>query len=122
QIVCSLLIVFAFYILGKPVAQVMLAEPYRDGAPELMVWISAAYGIRAVALVLENCAYAIEQPRRIAVAKGVPVIVGVCVALLLVPRSGAIGAALANCAAQLVYVAACAVVLRLPSKPALQPT
>ncbi|MEM9357042.1 MAG: oligosaccharide flippase family protein [Pseudomonadota bacterium] len=122
QFVCSLLIVLGFYTLGESLAQLMLAEPYRNGAPELMIWISAAYGIRAIALVLENCAYAFEQSRRIALAKGVPVVVGISMALLLVPQSGAAGAAMANCAAQLVYMGACAVILRLPSRPAAQIT
>ncbi len=120
QLLCSSLIIFAFYILGEFVAQVMLAKPYRNGAPELMVWISAAYGIRSIALVLENYAYATEQPGRVAIAKSFPIVVGVSMALFLVPKFGAVGAAMANCTAQLVYVGACAIALCLPLKLTFQ--
>jgi len=112
QVICSVFVVFIFFSFGDLIAEILLADTYRDGAPQLMVWISAAYGIRALAMVLENRFYAIEQPQCIAMIKGIAVIVGVSAALLLIPTVGLVGAAMANFATQLIYIVACAIVLR----------
>lgn len=109
QAISSTAVVIMFVSCGEEIAGLLLAEGYREGTPVLMNWIAAAYGIRALAMVLEHRAYAMEQPHRIAMIKVVPVIVGVGTAVFIIPVVGLVGAAMANFTAQLTYILACTV-------------
>ena len=107
QLVSSACMIAVFLFAGELIAEIFLGEAYRPGAPELMELIAAAYGVRAIALVMENQIYAREQPSRIAIAKLLPTIVVTTSALLLIPVMGLTGAALANLCAQISFVIAC---------------
>ena len=121
QAISSSVVVILFIYFGEEIAGLLLAEGYREGTPALMNWISAAYGIRALAMVLEHRAYAIEQPHRIAMIKVVPVIVGVGTAVFIIPVVGLVGAAIANFTAQLTYILACTAVLAFSNQPNNRP-
>ena len=108
-IVCSFG-VFLFWMAGDLVAQLALAEGYREAALDLLIWIAIGYACLSVAMCFDLAAYGAKQTRYVAAATGAAAAINVSLNLLLVPEHGAIGAAWATSASLAAYLL-CMVVL-----------
>ena len=115
-IVCSLG-VFLFWLVGDLVAQLALAESYREAALDLLIWIAIGYACLSVAMCFDLAAYGSKRTRYVAAATGAAAATNVSLNLLLVPDHGAAGAAWATSAALAAYLL-CMVVLVGRGRPA----
>jgi O-antigen/teichoic acid export membrane protein len=96
--------VLAFWLLGGVLVRLLLAEPYREGARPVLLWIASAHAVFMVAKVLELRLLSLKGSGHVALAcaAGLAVNLGLC--FRLVPSAGLPGAGaakLAGFAAQL---------------------
>lgn len=96
--------VFLFWLVGDRVAQLALAEGYRETASDLMIWIAVGYACLGVATCFDLVAHGTRRTRYLALATGVAAVTNVGLGLLFVPRRGALGAAWATTAALAAYL------------------
>ena len=84
---------------GQWIVDIVLAKQYRAGAVPIMTWIAFGFAISGCTLTLQNRIFSLGHSARVIW----PLVVGAAgnllFSLVLVRRSGAIGAAEANCAA-----------------------
>jgi O-antigen/teichoic acid export membrane protein len=90
-------------VFGSYISEVVLAEGYRRGAPDLMRWIAGGYAVLIVASTFEMSSYASKRTARITVSYGVAAVVNVLLNVLWIPKSGALGAARATFSTFVVY-------------------
>ena len=100
-------------VLGQFVVDWVLARDYRDGAVAIMLWIALAYTIYGLTQVLENRLLSLGQSVRLLPPMLIGGAANVLFSILLIPRTGAIGAAQANCASFLVRGGCTAMLLYL---------
>ena len=93
-----------FWLAGDWIAYLVLAERYRDAAPELLAWIAAGYACFGVATCFDMAAHGAKRTMYLTLATGAAAAANVGLGLLLVPAHGARGAALATGAALAVYL------------------
>jgi len=86
----------AFYLLGRAVIDLVLAEPYREGAFPLLVWIAAGYAAFVTAGGFQIALLAEKRTGLLTLAHGVGTAVTVGAGLLLIPRESDVGAAKAT--------------------------
>ena len=96
--------VFLFWLVGDWVAQLALAEGYRETASDLMIWIAVGYACLSVATCFDLVAYGTRRTRYLALATGTAAVTNVGLGLLFVPQRGALGAAWATTAALVAYL------------------
>ena len=96
--------VLAVWWWGDGLAGVVLAEGYRDGVSELLLWIAAGYACFGVATCFDLAAYGAGRTTQPMAAGAVAAAANVGLDLLLVPAHGAGGAAVATAAALLCYL------------------
>ena len=89
---------------GDLLAAVVLAEGYRASVSDLLVWIAFGYACYGVSTCFDLAAFGAGRTTHIMVATGVAAAVNVGLDLLLIPASGAAGAAVATAAALFVYL------------------
>ena len=94
----------AVWSWGDWIAHFLLAEQYRSGAPELLVWISMGYACFGAAMCFDLAAYGAKRTAYVMIACGVAGGTNVGLNLLLVPVQGPLGAARATTAALAVYL------------------
>lgn len=85
--------VLLFYLLKEFIVWLLLAETYRRGAPELILWLAGGYAIMSVSNVFVNALYAYERTALITVAYFVGVSANLVFSFVLIPRNGTVGAA-----------------------------
>ena len=71
--------------MGNRVAQLALAEAYRETASDLMIWIAVGYACLSVATCFDVVAYGTRRTRYLALATGVAAVTNVGLGLLFVP-------------------------------------
>jgi O-antigen/teichoic acid export membrane protein len=107
QVFASGATVLVFILFGDFASKLLLAEAYREGAPNIMCWVAAAYGVLAAALPFENRVFSFERPHKILGAKTVAAVGSLILATTLVPIWGVSGAAMANAGSQSLYLLSC---------------
>ncbi len=91
--------------LAGPIVKLVLGEAYW-GAAGLVPWIAAAYAIQAVQHLFEHPILALHQTRRLLVVHAVGAFTAVSFYFVLIPSSGARGAAIATLLSMLASCAA----------------
>lgn len=93
-------ILIALLLAGSILVDTLLAEEYRMGAREIILWIVAGYGCGTLAQVVENRILASGNSRVLIWTKVAAAVTNLAMALLLIPSWGVVGAAMANTAGQ----------------------
>lgn len=106
--------------LGSTIVYFLLADGYRLGAVEIMMWVAFAFTINGITQIIENRLLAFGASRKLII----PIIVGgaanVLFSIVLISMNGVVGAAQATCASFAIQGIATAFILRarLRHKPA----
>jgi O-antigen/teichoic acid export membrane protein len=100
QLLASGATFLAFGLAGDLICNALLAEAYRDGAREILISVAAAYCVLTLSFPLENRLLAMGVSRALLLPKAIGAIFNVAAAIFIIPRYGALGAALANVAGQ----------------------
>ncbi len=111
NVAMSLTALAVIALLGDYVARLLLAEPYRDGAVAIMMWITLGYGINGLTQVIENRLLSLHVPRRLLVPLATGGAANLAASLVLVPMNGIVGAAQASCASFAFQLAVTALLL-----------
>jgi O-antigen/teichoic acid export membrane protein len=109
-------VVMGILVFGASISEIVLAESYRTGAPDLMRWIAGGYAVLIVASVFEMSSYAYKRTARITISYGLAATVNVLLNLLWVPKWGALGAARATFSTFAVYGVVMSVLMRGPQR------
>ena len=96
--------VSAVWWAGDLLAAVALAESYRAGVSDLLVWIALGYACYGVSTCFDLAAFGAGRTTHLMAASGAAAALNVGLDLLLVPAAGAAGAAGATAAALFVYL------------------
>jgi len=107
----SALGVACFIALGPRVSRVLLAPEFRTAAG-VFPWIAGAYGLQAVQQSFEGRIYARQRTDLLLYLQVLTAGMATLMYLLLIPRNGPLGAAIATCAAFALSCAATVVVSR----------
>ena len=99
-------------VLGKWVVWLVLAEPYRAGAVEIMLWIGLGYGVSGLTTVLENRMLSLGHSAKILWPLGLGAVANIAFAYVLVSLNGVVGAAQACCMSFVLQFIATAFVFR----------
>jgi O-antigen/teichoic acid export membrane protein len=94
--ITTLIAVFGFVavlVLGKCLTLMLLAEEYREGVLPLMNWIAAGYGLLIVSYTFDLGAFAAKKTLVMTIAYGIAAVVKIIGNLVLIPRTGILGAA-----------------------------
>lgn len=100
-----------FTSLQEPIVQLALAERFWGAAP-ILPWIAAAYAMQAMCQALEGLILADRRTAVLTVLQFAGAAAGIALFLLLIPRHGALGAAVATCCALTLTFLATAVASR----------
>ncbi len=100
--------VSAVWLWGDRLAALLLAESYRDGVSNLLLWIALGYACLGVSYSFDLAAHGSAKTRYMMIASGVAAAANVGLNLLLVPAGGAEAAAVATAAALVLYAASMA--------------
>ena len=92
------------WVWGDGLAHLVLAENYRDGVADLLVWIALGYACFGVAMSFDLAAYGAGRTTHLMAAAGAGAAANIGLDLWLVPAGGAAGAAVATAAALFVYL------------------
>jgi O-antigen/teichoic acid export membrane protein len=88
----------AIAVLGEFVVQLLLAEDYRAGAVEIMVWIGLAYAIYGSTQTLENRLLSLGNSARLLVPVAMGAAANIVLSVAMIRWNGVVGAAQATCA------------------------
>lgn len=102
--------------LAPWVVRIALGSEFRVAAP-LLPWIGAAYAVQNIQNVFETRIYARRRTGSFLVLSVASAAVAVSMYLVLIPRMGAMGAALGTLGGMIVSCAASILLSRLPEKP-----
>ena len=83
-------------VLGPWIARWFLAAEYREGAPAIMVWVAAGYGVYAAVLVVENRIMSFGRSTSLIFPASVGAALKLILTYLLVQSDGSLGAARAT--------------------------
>ena len=83
-------------LLGDWIVWLLLAESYRAGAVEIMLWIAFGYSLYGLTLAFENRLYSLGRSAATLPPLALGGLCNIGFALLLVPWHGVVGAAQAN--------------------------
>jgi O-antigen/teichoic acid export membrane protein len=93
----AMAMVLAMFILwGDMVANLLLAESYREGAKEIMYWITTGYGALALAQIVENRVLSFGKSHALIWSKLVGATSNICIAMIAIPAFGVKGAVYAS--------------------------
>jgi len=92
------------FVFGKYMALLFLGEEFRKGAPALMNWIAAGYGMLIIAHACDIKSYAQKRTLLMTIAYGLAAAANIALNLLWIPRLGGLGAAQATCVSHGVYL------------------
>jgi len=88
----------ALAVMSHLIVDVLLAENYRVGASTIMLWVAAGYSFLGLAQIVECRILSIGTSRPLVSAKLIGAATTVAIAVVMVPMSGAVGAAQASAA------------------------
>ncbi len=88
----SIIGIVCFWRLGIPLCSILLARQYRDGAPELFLWVACGFGLYTLTQALENGLLSREHSHRIIMPQVLGTAVSLIFTVILVSRSGVLGA------------------------------
>ncbi len=88
-------------LLARPVCALILGKGY-SGAAELLPWIAAAYAVQMVQHSFEIILFAHGRSRQLVLLQAIAATVAVALYFVLIPRLGALGAALGTLGAMVV--------------------
>jgi O-antigen/teichoic acid export membrane protein len=86
------------YFAGSLIARVLLAPDYRDGAVEIMLWVSMGYAVSGITQIVECRLLSLGHSGRLLLPMILGALANVLFSVVLVRRNGIIGAAQATCA------------------------
>ena len=89
---------------GDHLAALLLAESYRAGVSDLLVWIALGYACLGVSYSFDLAAHGAAKTRYMMISSAVSAAANVGLNLLLVPAGGAEAAAIATAAALVLYM------------------
>jgi len=104
-------ILLGYWIAGDWIIQLLLASEYRQGAFSIMMWVVFGYVVYSLILVFENRLLALEQSRRLILPQFAGAVVNVLLSIILIPKTGIVGAAQANAASFCAQLGVTALVL-----------
>lgn len=111
NIAMSLTALAVIGLLGEYITQLLLAEPYRDGAVAIMMWITLAYGLNGLTQVIENRLLSLQAPRQLLIPLAAGGAANLAASMVLVPMNGILGAAQASCVSFALQLAVTALLL-----------
>ncbi len=97
--------VAAVWLWGDLLAALLLAESYRDGVSDLLVWIALGYACLGISYCFDLAAHGVAKTRYLMISSAVAAATNVGLNFLLVPAGGAEAAAIATAAALVLYLA-----------------
>jgi O-antigen/teichoic acid export membrane protein len=87
----------AIVLIGQWIVDLVLAEAYRPGAVEIMLWIALGYSINGLTTAFENRMFSLGQSARVLWPLAAGAAGNIVLSLMLIPWHGIAGAAQANC-------------------------
>jgi O-antigen/teichoic acid export membrane protein len=84
-------------LVGRWIVDLVLAEAYRPGAVEIMLWIALGYSINGLTTAFENRIFSLGQSARVLWPLAAGAAGNVVLSYMLVTWHGIVGAAQANC-------------------------
>jgi O-antigen/teichoic acid export membrane protein len=87
----------AIVLVGRWIVDLVLAEAYRPGAVEIMLWIALGYSINGLTTAFENRIFSLGQSARVLWPLAAGAAGNVVLSYMLVTWHGIVGAAQANC-------------------------
>ncbi|MGA2188610.1 MAG: oligosaccharide flippase family protein [Steroidobacteraceae bacterium] len=86
------------HFAGALIAALLLAQGYRAGAVEIMLWVSLGYAVSGVTQIIESRMLSLGHSARLLFPMVLGAIANVTFSIFLIRRNGVIGAAQATCA------------------------
>jgi O-antigen/teichoic acid export membrane protein len=86
------------YLAGSLIASVLLAPGYRDGAVQIMLWVSVGYAVSGITQIVECRLLSLGHSARLLLPMILGALANVLFSIVLVRRFGIVGAAQATCA------------------------
>jgi len=80
-------------LFGRLLAEILLAPQYREGAPQIMIWVAGAYSLYGTTQVLETRLMSLDKSSKLILPLIVGAAANVAFSLILIPRAGILGAA-----------------------------
>jgi O-antigen/teichoic acid export membrane protein len=105
-VIISFLGVILVMLFKDWLALILLSRNYRGGAIKLMPWIAGGYALLIVAWAFDISAYAKKKTKVITISYCVAAGVNILLNILLIPRIGALGAAISTFITFLAYLTA----------------
>ena len=105
-------------LFGDWIVGLLLAPEYRDGAKEILLWVSIGYALLSVAASFEMKNYAAKTTLVVGASYGIAAATNVVLNLLWIPKLGALGAAKATCFGYATYFLVLVVANRIGLKNA----
>ena len=102
------LLVLFLAVFGNGLANLLLAEAYRQGAREIMILVAAGSGLLTIAQIVENRLLSLGFSRTLLGTKLAGATANILSAILLIPKFGILGAAASNAAGNATLLAATA--------------
>lgn len=109
-------------VAGHWIADLFLAAPYRATAVSVMLWIGAGYALMIVGQTLEHGLMVRNMTGRLVVPTAASALVNIALNLVLIPRWGLVGAAVATTAAFALQVLLLAGALIIAGEPGPGPS
>jgi O-antigen/teichoic acid export membrane protein len=103
-------------VSGNWIAELLLAEAYRDNAVEIMIWVGSGYAVFAVIQSLENRLLSLGHSGRLVLPQGIGAIGNIVLSIVLISRNGVVGAAQASALSFVAQLLVTGVVLRRSSR------
>jgi Na+-driven multidrug efflux pump len=98
SIALSLVGLATVYLGGSLIARSLLAPAYRDGAVEIMLWVSLGYSVNSVTQVIESRLLSLGHSARLLLPMLSGAIANLAFSIVLIRYDGIVGAAQATCA------------------------
>ena len=112
----------AIAVVGKWIAWLILAEPYRAGAVGIMLWVGLGYSVSGLTSILENRMFSLGHSARILWPLTLGAVANVAFAYVLIPLNGIVGAAQSSCLSFTLQFVATAFVLQRILRRRFQPS
>jgi O-antigen/teichoic acid export membrane protein len=87
----------AIVLIGQWIVDLVLAEAYRPGAVEIMLWIALGYAINGLTTAFENRMFSLGQSARVLAPLAAGAAGNIVLSWMLVTWHGTVGAAQASC-------------------------
>jgi O-antigen/teichoic acid export membrane protein len=96
RLVSIVLVIIGLWLFGGLIARLVLAPSYRAGATPILMWVATGYGVQGLVAVVENRLMSLERSAWLVMPLAVGGAANLAFSFALIPRFGAIGAAMAT--------------------------